>query len=213
MCIALHPVLGRPAAPHPRRSARRWNTSCRIPGVWLTTGGEIADWFNAQHLPRSRRTSRRGRPPMAEFVPSNTPPGRRSTRRPAWTTRTTRSARCPRRRASPGRTARASRLTVTLVLDYWELDPPQDASPRPAHRLAPGQILPRLADLEPARIRRARRHLPRAGRAGPVRRHAQRGARVRGGGALSGAGGRAAMPQRLLHGARQPTPRAASPAG
>ena len=94
-------------------------------------------------------------------------------------------------------------FTVTLVLDYWELNPPQDANPRPAHRFAAGQLLPRLADLEPARIRRARRHLPRAGRAGPVRRDAQRGARRGGGEALSGAGGRADAAQRLLPGARQ----------
>ena len=93
-------------------------------------------------------------------------------------------------------------FTVTLVLDYWEVNPPEDASPRSAHRVAVGQIFSRLAHLEPTRIRRARRHLPRAGRAGPVRHDTQRGARRGGGEALSGAGRRTGPAQRLLHGAR-----------
>ena len=204
-------LLGRPAAPHPRvpPGAGIHPVASRASGSPPPARSPTGS--TPTICRRSRRTSRRGRRPMVEYVPSNTPPvGER--RAPGMDHahhpfRTLPEA--PRFAWPDG--ARIA-FTVTLVLDYWELEPPRGRQPRSTYRLAIGEILSRLADLEPARIRRARRHLPCAGRAGPVRRDAQRGAGFGGGAALSGAGGRADAPQRLLPGARQPTPRGGSPA-
>src|SRR5580692_4646294 len=50
MCIALHPYwVGQPHRLRPVRSALEYILS--HPGVWLTTAGEITDWYNANHLP------------------------------------------------------------------------------------------------------------------------------------------------------------------
>ena len=50
MCIALHPFwIGQPHRLRAFRSAMEYILS--HPGVWLTTGAEIADWYNANHLP------------------------------------------------------------------------------------------------------------------------------------------------------------------
>ena len=51
-------------------------------------------------------------------------------------------------------------FTVTLVLDYWEVNPPEMPVRDPRIVSPLGKYLSRLADLEPTRIRRARRHLP-----------------------------------------------------
>jgi allantoinase len=50
MCIALHPYwVGQP---HRIRAFRRaMEYILAHPGVWLTTAAEIADWYNANHLP------------------------------------------------------------------------------------------------------------------------------------------------------------------
>lgn len=50
MCIALHPYwVGQP---HRIRAFQRtMEYILSHPGVWLTTAAEIADWFNANHLP------------------------------------------------------------------------------------------------------------------------------------------------------------------
>ncbi len=197
MCVALHPYwVGQPHRIRAFRRAMEYVLS--HPGVWLTTGAEIIDWYNAHHLPADRGAYR----------------GAGSGQ---WLSGHRRSARCAR----PGmdhahypfrRLPDAPRFawpdgariafTVTLVLDYWEVDPPPDRQPRPAHRLPARQFLSRLAHLEPARIRRACRHLPRARRARSVRRDAQRRLGRGGGEAVSGVGGRTAAPRRLLHGAR-----------
>ncbi len=50
MCIALHPYwVGQPHRIRVFRQALEYILS--HPGVWLTTGAEIADWYNAHHLP------------------------------------------------------------------------------------------------------------------------------------------------------------------
>jgi peptidoglycan/xylan/chitin deacetylase (PgdA/CDA1 family) len=50
MCIALHPYwVGQPHRIRVFRAALEHILS--HPGVWLTTGAEIADWYNARHLP------------------------------------------------------------------------------------------------------------------------------------------------------------------
>jgi peptidoglycan/xylan/chitin deacetylase (PgdA/CDA1 family) len=50
MCIALHPYwVGQPHRIRAFRRAMEYILS--HPGVWLTTAAEIADWFNANHLP------------------------------------------------------------------------------------------------------------------------------------------------------------------
>src|ERR1019366_4851106 len=79
---------------------------------------------------RSRRTSRHGRRSMAEFVPSKTPPvdevrapGMDHAHHPF---RTLPDA---PRFAWPD-DARIA-FTVTVMLDYWELDPPKDANRDP----------------------------------------------------------------------------------
>jgi hypothetical protein len=50
MCIALHPYwVGQPHRIRVFRRAMEYILS--HPGVWLTTAGEITDWFNTHHLP------------------------------------------------------------------------------------------------------------------------------------------------------------------
>lgn len=50
MCLALHPYwVGQPHRIGAVRGALEYVLS--HPGVWQATGAEIADWFNAQHLP------------------------------------------------------------------------------------------------------------------------------------------------------------------
>jgi allantoinase len=50
MCIALHPYwVGQPHRLRLFRSAMEYILA--HPGVWVTTGAEIADWFNSNHLP------------------------------------------------------------------------------------------------------------------------------------------------------------------
>jgi allantoinase len=51
MCIALHPYwVGQPHRIRAFRRAMEYVLS--HPGVWLTTAGEITDWFNTHHLPQ-----------------------------------------------------------------------------------------------------------------------------------------------------------------
>ena len=107
MCIALHPYwVGQPHRLRAIRQALEYILS--HPGVWQTTGGEIVDWYNAQ-LPAADGVASR-RAGGRQWLNSSPPRSHRSTRRarPAWTTRIIRFARCPMRRASPGRTALAS---------------------------------------------------------------------------------------------------------
>lgn len=50
MCIALHPYwVGQPHRLRIFRGAMEYILA--HPGVWVTTGAEITDWFNANHLP------------------------------------------------------------------------------------------------------------------------------------------------------------------
>jgi peptidoglycan/xylan/chitin deacetylase (PgdA/CDA1 family) len=50
MCIALHPYwVGQPHRIRAFRGAMEYILS--HPGVWLTTAGDVTDWFNAHHLP------------------------------------------------------------------------------------------------------------------------------------------------------------------
>jgi allantoinase len=50
MCIALHPYwVGQPHRIRAMRGALEYILS--HPGVWMTTGAEIVDWFNSNHLP------------------------------------------------------------------------------------------------------------------------------------------------------------------
>lgn len=50
MCIALHPFwVGQPHRIRAFRAALEYILA--HPGVWVTTAGEIADWFTANHLP------------------------------------------------------------------------------------------------------------------------------------------------------------------
>jgi hypothetical protein len=50
MCIALHPYwVGQPHRIRAFQRAMEYILS--HPGVWLTTAGEITDWFNQHHLP------------------------------------------------------------------------------------------------------------------------------------------------------------------
>lgn len=50
MCLALHPYwVGQPHRIKPVRAALEYILA--HPGVWVTTGASIADWFNEHHLP------------------------------------------------------------------------------------------------------------------------------------------------------------------
>jgi allantoinase len=50
MCVALHPYwVGQPHRVRAIRSAFEYILS--HPGVWQTTGEDIADWYNANYLP------------------------------------------------------------------------------------------------------------------------------------------------------------------
>ena len=162
----------------------------------------------AEHPPAPSKPAQNGhgqsgttRSEHAQSRPANTPPANEA-RRPGMDQThhaVPRADGGPALRLARRRAHRADRHAGAGLLGA---QPAQGCQPRPAHRFAAGKLLSRLADLEPARIRRPRRHLSRAGRAGPVRPDAQCGARCRRGHALSGADGRADPPQRLLHGAR-----------
>ena len=126
MCIALHPYwVGQPHRIRVFRRAMEYILS--HPGVWLTTAGEITDWFNTHHLPLIE-SFLRGRRPMAE--PINTLPVGEQ-RRPGMDHRhhAYRTLTEAPRFASPD--AARIAFTVTLMLDYWEVNPPNDANQDP----------------------------------------------------------------------------------
>jgi len=202
MCIALHPYwVGQPHRIRVFRAALEYILS--HPGVWVTTGAEIADWYNAQHLPAIEAHLAALEAANGLVRPVEHAPHRRSAR----------ARHGPRALSVPHPAGRAALRLAGRCAHHLHRDvdagllgagTTAGCERRSPDRLAAGEILPRLADLEPSRIRCARRHLPRAGRAGPVRRDAERGARIGGGTALPGTGGRTDVPQRLLPGARQP---------
>ena len=199
MCIALHPYwVGQPHRIRAFRAALEYILS--HPGVWVTTAGAIADWFNEQPSAADRGAPRgAGGGEWLSIAPSIPPANEQ--RRSGMDQPTIPFAPC---RGSAlhlaGRRAHcADRYADAGLLGARSAEGRQSRS---AHRFATGKILPRLADLEPARIWCACRHLSRAGRAGPVRPDAQRGARCRRGDPLSGADRRTDAAQCLLHGAR-----------
>ena len=99
------------------------------------------------------------------------------------------------------------------MLDYWEVNPPEGASRDPRIVSPLGNFFPDWLTWSQREygarvgIFRVLDVLDRFGVTPSV------ALGVRGGEALSGAGGRTDPPQRLLPGARHATPRGASPAG
>ncbi len=124
MCIALHPYwVGQPHRIRAFQRALEYVLS--HPGVWLTTAGEITDWFNANHLPLIEVTP--GSAGGRQWLSRQYPAGGRGSAAPAWTT-------CTAFRTLPDAALRMAgrcphRFTVTLVLDYWELIHRRTAAP------------------------------------------------------------------------------------
>ena len=172
MCVALHPYwVGQPHRTRAICSAFEYILSC--PGVWQTTG-EVDRRLVQRELSAADRvrTWPPGRPPMAEFTPAKIPPVSES-REPGMDHAhySFRALPDAPRFVWPGGARIA--FTVTLVLDYWELAPPDDESPDPRIVSPLGKFLSGLADLESSALWRPRWDLPHSGRAGSIRSEAQ----------------------------------------